>query len=136
MVDYLGRHHHVSLHHETIYQVIYADKANGGDLYTHLRIVSKPYRKRYGTCDDRGKIKNRVDIDERPNIVDRRARIGDREGDAVMGKGRKSALLTFVERKTRYTVIVKLSGKRADLLAAAAIEQMKPLNTQVKTITI
>merc|ERR1712000_242334 len=105
VVDYLKMHKGIDLHHETVYQWIYADKAEGGDLYTHLRIASKPYRKRYGHYDRRGKLRNRVDIDERPSIVDCRTRIGDWEGDTVMGKGRKGALLTMVERKTLYTII-------------------------------
>jgi IS30 family transposase len=50
------------MHHETVYQWLYADKAAGGALYKHLRIMSKPYRKRYGSDDSRGKIKNRVDM--------------------------------------------------------------------------
>lgn len=135
VVDYLKRHQGVSLHHETVYQIVYADKAAGGDLYTHLRVVSKPYRRRYGHYDRRGKIRNRVDIDERPAVVDSRSRIGDWEGDTIMGKGRKSALLTMVERKTLYTVIVRLTGKRADLLAESALECMKNLKSKVKTIT-
>ncbi len=135
VVDYLLRHKKLSLHHETIYQLIYSDKANGGNLYQHLRIASKPYRKRYGSYDRRGKIKNRVDIDDRPAVVDRRNRIGDWEGDTIMGKGRKSALLTLVERKTLYTLIVRLTGKRADLLAEAAVVNMKGIAEKVKTIT-
>lgn len=136
VVDYLAREKLVSLHHETVYQLIYADKASGGDMYKHLRIVSKPYRKRYGSYDARGKIKNRVSIDERPAVVDNRNRIGDWEGDTVIGKGRKSALLTLVERKTLYTVIIKLTGKRADLLADAAIEGLGPIKDRIKTITL
>lgn len=135
VVDYLLRHKKVSLHHETVYQLIYSDKASGGDLYQHLRVASKPYRKRYGSYERRGKIKNRVDIDDRPAVVDRRNRIGDWEGDTIMGKGRKSALLTMVERKTLYTVIVRLTGKRADLLAEAAIAGMGSISSKVKTIT-
>ncbi|MBU1833815.1 MAG: IS30 family transposase, partial [Gammaproteobacteria bacterium] len=109
VVDYLERHTGLSLHHETIYQLIYLDKAQGGDQYTHMRIASKPYRKRYGTYDRRRMIKNRLSIDDRPAVVDRRNRIGDWEGDTIIGKGRKGALLTMVERKTLYTVIVKLT---------------------------
>ena len=135
-VDYLRRNHKVKLHHETVYQYIYADKEKGGGLYLHLRVASKPYRKRYGSYDSRGKIKNRVDIDDRPAVVDRRNRVGDWEGDTVMGKGRKSALLTMVERKTLYTVIARLTGKRADLLAVAAIASMRHLKDKVKTITL
>ncbi|MEL0585063.1 MAG: IS30 family transposase [Candidatus Thiodiazotropha sp. (ex. Lucinoma kazani)] len=135
VVSYLVRHRSLTLHHETVYQLIYADKANGGDLYTHLRVASKPYRKRYGSYDRRGKIKNRVSIDERPAVVDRGTRIGDWEGDTVIGKGRKSALLTMVERKTLYTVMVRLTGKRAELLAEAAVLNMQHLKDRVKTIT-
>ncbi|WP_346836609.1 IS30 family transposase [Microbulbifer sp. SAOS-129_SWC] len=135
VADYLKRCTGISLHHETIYQLIYADKAHGGDLYTHLRVASKPYRKRYGSNDQRGKIKNRVSIDERPEVVDLGNRIGDWEGDTVIGKGRKGALLTLVERKSLYTVIVLLTGKRADLLAAAAVAHMVHLKEKVKTIT-
>lgn len=135
VVDYLKRNRGLSLHHETIYQWIYADKVMGGDLYMHLRVASKPYRKRYGHYDRRGKIKNRVSIDDRPDLVDRRNRIGDWEGDTVMGKGRKSALLTMVERKTLYTIIVRLTGKHADLLAKAAVRKMRHIKKQVKTIT-
>ena len=52
-----------------------------------------------------------------------------------MGKGRKSALLTLVERKTLYTVIMRLTGKRSDLLAKTAIDGMRSLKAKVKTIT-
>ena len=97
--------------------------------------MSKAYRKRYGSYDSRGKIRNRVCIDERPAVVDRRSRIGDWEGDTVMGKGRKSALLTLVERRTLYTVIVRLTGKRADLLADALIAKVGVMRSRVETIT-
>ncbi|WP_445355685.1 IS30 family transposase [Microbulbifer sp. EKSA008] len=133
--SYLKRHTGVSLHHETIYQLIYLDQANGGDLYKHLRIASKPYRKRYGKYDRRGKIKNRVSIDERPAVVDRMYRIGDWEGDTVIGKGRGGALLTMVERKTLFTVIVRLTGKRSGLLAEAAVSHMVSFKDKIKTIT-
>lgn len=136
VVDYLRRHSKAFLHHETVYQFIYADKAKGGKLYRHLRVASKPYRKRYGSYDSRGKIKNRVGIDERPAVVDRRNRVGDWEGDTVMGLRRKSALLTMVERKTLYTVIARLTGKQADLLAKATINSMGHLKDKIKTITL
>lgn len=135
VVTYIKKHKRVSLHHESIYQLIYRDKAQQGDLYTHLRIASRSHRKRYGKYDRRGTIKNKISIDERPAIVDRKSRVGDWEGDTVMGKGRKSALLTLVERKTLYTVIARLKGKHADKLADVAINCMAALSSKVKTIT-
>ncbi|WP_262947463.1 IS30 family transposase, partial [Xenorhabdus indica] len=71
-VGYLKRENIISLHHETVYRLIYKDKLNGGDLYQHLRIAKKPYRKRYGSHEHRGKIKNRVSIEKRPKCVDKK----------------------------------------------------------------
>ena len=115
-----------------IYQLVYADKRSGGDLYQHLRIISKPYRKRYGSSEKSGRIKNRV-IDERPDVVERRNRIGDWEGDTIIGKGRGA--LTLVGRKTLYTVISRLTSKRADLLTEETIKAIAKMKEKVKTIT-
>jgi len=133
--DYIKKQLNISLHHETIYQFIYEDKAEGGQLYKHLRIANKPYRKRYGGYDCRGQIVNRVSIDERPKVVDEKIRIGDWEGDTIIGKGHKGALLTLVERKTLYTIIVPLQGKFADKLKEAVIAVLEPLKERVHTIT-
>jgi len=133
--NYLKTHRGLKLHHETIYQFIYRDKVNGGELHKHLRIANKPYRKRYRQYDRRGQIVNRVSIDDRPKIVDKKSRIGDWEGDTIIGKGHKGALLTLVERKTLYTVIVPLKGKNAEQLKQAAIEVLTPLKERVLTVT-
>lgn len=135
IATYLKKHRAIKLHHETIYQYIYRDKANGGDLHTHLRIANKPYRKRYGKNDRRGRIVNRVSIDERPKVVDKKSRVGDWEGDTIIGKGHKGVLMTLVERKTLYTVIVPLSSKHAGQLAQATIDAMKDEQERVLTIT-
>jgi len=100
-----------------------------------LRIANKPYRKRYGKYDRRGQIANRVSIDERPKIVDEKSRIGDWEGDTIIGKSHKGALLTLVERKTLYTVIVPLKGKNAEQLKQAVIEVLTPMKERVLTVT-
>ena len=125
LVDYLSRHTGLSLHHETMYQHIYANKSMSGDLLTHLRVASKPYRKRYGHYYRRGKIKNRVSIDERPVAVDRFDHIGDWQGDTIIRKGHQGARLTMSERKTRYTLIVLLKGKHTHELAQAAAKAME-----------
>jgi IS30 family transposase len=99
IVDYFARHNKLSLHLETIYQLIYANKTAVGNWYKHLHIMSQPYRKRYGHYDRRGKLKNRDSIDDRPLVVDKRCRIGDWGGDTIIGKNRQSALLTLVKEK-------------------------------------
>ena len=57
---------------------------------------------------------NRVGIENRPAIVDQKARIGDWEADTIIGKDQKSTLLTLVERVTRYTIICKLNSLKAE----------------------
>jgi len=90
---------HIS--HEWIYQYIYRDKHNGGRLWKHLR-CHKKRRKRYGSYEKRGQIPNRVWIDYRPQAVEDRSRLGDWEADTIVGKGRKGAIVTLVDRKSRY----------------------------------
>jgi len=87
--------------HETIYQFIYADQAQGGSLYRFLRRHRKKRRKRLKHKDRRGRIKDQTSIDQRPAIVDQKARVGDWEIDTVFGRGRKGALVTTVERKNQ-----------------------------------
>jgi len=120
--------------HEWIYQHVYADKKQGGDLYTFLR-CQKQRRKRYGSNNRRGKIPNRIGIEQRPDIVDRKARIGDWEGDTIIGKGHKGAIVSLVERKSIYTLLKKVERKKADLVADAEIRLLSPFKDRVHTIT-
>ena len=115
-------------------QHIYADKAAGGDLHMHLR-CQKPYRQRAGGQDRRGKIRNRVDIDARPEIMDQRARIGDWEADTVVSKGRQRYLVTLVERKSRFTLFKPVASKRAAVVREAIVELLAPYQDQTHTIT-
>ena len=132
---FLARTHNLRISHETVYQYVLADKARGGTLYRHLRHAYKKRKKRYGSYDHRGQIKGRVSIDERPAIVDAKKRIGDWEIDTIIGKRYKGALLSLVERKSKFTLIRKLPKKQADLVAEAAIDLLNPYEEKVCTIT-
>lgn len=133
---YLARHRRLKLSHETIYRYIYRDQAAGGILYLRLRHVPKGYRKRYGSYQSRGQIVDRISIEQRPAVVDRKNRLGDWEGDTIIGKGRKSALLTLVERKSLYTVIVILTSRSATELADKLIRTMNQFKAVFKTLTV
>ncbi|RYY79422.1 MAG: IS30 family transposase [Moraxellaceae bacterium] len=91
--------------HEWIYQYIYQDKARGGDLQIHLR-RQKIYRKRgHKSNDRRGQLANRRSIHERDPCIDARERLGDFEGDTIIGKGHQGAVVTLVDRKSLYVII-------------------------------
>jgi IS30 family transposase len=125
----------VGISHETIYRHVYADKAQGGVLYKHLR-CQKKRRKRYaGGRDRRGQIIGRRPISERPAHIEERRQIGHWEGDTVIGKGHKQAIVSLVERKSGYAVLAKVKNKTADLVSNAIIDRLKPLATKVKTLT-
>ena len=120
--------------HEWIDPYLYADKRSGGNLYRCLR-CQKPRRKRYGAYDRRGVIPRRVSIDERPAIVDARRRVGDWEGDTVIGPAHRGALVTLVERKSRDTVIRAVHRKTATAVRNAVTHGLFPHQDRVHPIT-
>jgi IS30 family transposase len=133
---HLAKEHQIRISHETIYQHIWADKRQGGELYKHLRYNCHKRRRRYRKNDLRGQISGRVMIDERPAIVETRECVGDWEIDTLIGKNHKGALITAVERKTKYTRIRYVPSRKADLVAATIIQMLKPYQNKVFTITV
>jgi IS30 family transposase len=126
---------HQCVSHERIYQYVWQDKKKGGDLHLHLRHRGRKYRKRGAAKDNRGIIKNRVDIEKRPKIVDEKIRFGDCEIDTIIGKNHKGALLTINDRVTSMVWISLLSGKEAGPLTEKAIEVLMPIKNMLYTIT-
>ena len=131
---WLTRKEGVSVSHERIYQHVYEDKRRGGDLHRHLR-CQKPRRKRYGHYDRRGQIRERVSIDERPEVVEARSHIGDWEADTVIGKLGGAVLVTLVERRSRLSLIALAPNKTAEAVKAAILKVLQPLSAQVHTLT-
>lgn len=84
----------------------------GGKLHENLR-RKKKYRKRLGSMDNRGKIKNQINISKRPKVVDKRERVGDFEVDLVIGANHKGALLIINELATGYAKVRKLKSQNA-----------------------
>jgi transposase, IS30 family len=85
------------LSHERIYQFLLDDKKQGGSLYLHLRHQNKKYRKRYGSPKRQGPIKDRVSIDDRPDVVDQKERIGDWEINCIIGKNHQHTVVSIVD---------------------------------------
>jgi IS30 family transposase len=124
-----------TISHESIYRHVWNDKRDGGNLYLHLRHSGKKYNKRKGRNSGRGLIPNRVDIDQRPAIVATKSRIGDWEGDTIIGAQHRGAILSHVERKSKYTKLVPLPDKTAAAVVQASARVLRPLADRVETIT-
>lgn len=121
--------------HERIYQYIWQNKKQGGELYKHLRRNGRKYRKRGWAKDSRGIIKNRVSIENRPAEVDEKKRFGDIEFDTIVGRNHKGALFTANDRCTMITWIAKLSDKDSISLYKAAVKKLIPFKGMLHTIT-
>lgn len=118
----------MTISHEAIYQHIYKRP----QAILNLKLIrllprgksrrkSRLHRKRKGS-----KIINQTSIDLRPKHIEDRLETGHWEGDLMVGANHKSVIGTIVERKSRYTLIVKLEGKKAKHVST---EFSKTLNT-------
>lgn len=121
--------------HETIYQHIWQNKRKGGLLYKELRHRGKKYNKRSKGKAGRGCIPNRVDIDQRPPIVDEKTRLGDWELDTIIGTGQSGAIVSMVERSSKLTKLAKVSQKTAKEVEQALLERLDPIKEFVFTLT-
>lgn len=121
--------------HERIYQFIWQDKANRGELHKDLRTGMKKYKKRYGSKSSRGQIPNKVSIEQRPKIVEENKRIGDLESDLIIGKDHKGALLTIVDRYSSFLWIADVKGKKKDAVKKATINILASHKQWIHTIT-
>ncbi|MDD5126437.1 IS30 family transposase, partial [Methylovulum sp.] len=120
--------------HERIYQHIWTDRLEGGSLYKHLRHSGKK-RKQYGSKDKRGQIRGRVSIDGRPCMASEKTRPGDWGIDTVIGKNHQGALVTIVDRVSKFTLIKKVAGKQADMVTEATLTLLRPYLDKTITIT-
>lgn len=111
--------HKVCISHEAIYQFIWKDKRFSGNLWERLRHRTKPYNKRSGKKAGRGLIPNRVDIDQRPKIVDSKLRFGDLELDTIVGAKHKGAIVSIVDRASKLTWLIAVRRATADRVSRA-----------------
>ena len=127
---------------EWIYQWIWTSKLRSRsrdrpykDLYGYLRHGRRQAR-RGNHKNTRGAIKNRVSIEQRPEVVEQRSRLGDIEVDLMMGKDHKSALLVMVDRATLITKMDRLDGKDAGRISQIISDRIDRIGSSwIKTMT-
>jgi transposase, IS30 family len=121
--------------HETIYQHIWNNKHNKGDLYLYLRRKGRKYRHRGSSKDTRGIIKARVKIDQRPKIVDLKKRFGDLEIDTVIGQNHQQAIVTINDRASGMLKMKKVEIKDAESVARVTTYLLTDWIPYLHTIT-
>jgi len=120
---------------ERIYQFIWADKKIGGKLHENLRNKGKKYRKRGNSKDKRGVIVGRIDIDQRPKIVEERKRFGDLEADTIVGKDHQGGLLTVNDRMTGLVKVRKLTTREAQEIEIKMVDSLQVWKPYTHTLT-
>ncbi len=124
----------ITISYEAIYMQIYAHRqASLNKKLTKLLPYQKTQPRRPNAKIKRSsKIKDQVSIEQRPKHIENREEIGHWEGDLVIGRRQKSAIGTFVERKFRYTCIVKLKDRKSATVRKQFVKEFKSLS---KTLT-
>lgn len=129
----LEGHHRIS--HMTIYRRIRADREAGGSLWRHLRCHRRSYMRR-GDGRIRARPVGGKPIELRPGIVQSRATFGHWEGDTMLDRGLRSALVTLAERKSRYVLAAKVSKRHAALVRRAVNRLLAPCAELAQTLTL
>ena len=102
----------ISISPESIYRHIWANKRSGGHLYLNLRhkaknIIVEALKQQVEAAFPR------VDIQQRPKIVESKIRLGDWEGDTIIGAQQQGVILSLVDRKSKFTLLAFMNGKHA-----------------------
>lgn len=117
--------------HETIYAWVYMVRK---DLIPYLRHAKCKYRRKRGSIAriDRNKASKIRRIDDRPQIVLERKRLGDWEDDTLIGKEKTQRIWSCVERKSGFAMAEKLDIVTADALYEKISARFKKLPERMK----
>lgn len=125
----------VSVGKTWIYGHVWKDRAAGGTLYRHLRRRGKKANRR-GRCGaGRGVIPGRVDIVERPAVVELKRRVGDWELDTIIGARHRGALVSVVDRCSKFTFLRRVAGKTSSAVGGAVLACLRPVSALAHTLT-
>jgi transposase, IS30 family len=118
--------------HETIYRSLYVQSRGElrWQLSKKLRTGRRTRRAR-GRVETRGRISEMVPIAQRPPEVDERRVPGHWEGDLLVGAGGRSAIVTLVERQTRYVLLAALEDQTTLHVTDVLAERIAQLPAQL-----
>lgn len=122
--------------HETIYTYLYV--LPKGQLKKELLLCLRQGKKRRYKRNRKNrsgierKLEDMTSIEERPAEVAERTVLGHWEGDLIIGKNRRSALGTLVERSSRTTILVSLINREAATVRKSFAMEIKNVPRQMK----
>lgn len=140
----LGEEYGYKISHEAIYQFIYSQYYDSGsnqciglDLVKYLRRKHKRRHRKYVPLKEiPANIRDKVLIDQRPAVVDRRIQFGHWETDSMVSGKSLAALNTTVERVSGYVCISQIENTKSRETAKAVIARLSDFPEHLrKTIT-
>jgi IS30 family transposase len=129
-------HKGITIVASTIYRYI---KERAPYLKKYLRSQKGKYRRKRGTKirEKARELAKKRRIDERPQVVERRGRIGDIEGDTMLGRDKRVRIVTLVDRRSGYLITYLLPKHNAELLTKLAVQKLKRLPKEKRrTLTL
>ena len=118
-----------------IYRQVWQDRANGGTLYRNLRRRGKKANRRGRSGAGRGVIPGRVDIAERPAVVELKRRVGDWELDTIIGARGRGALVSMVDRCSKFVFLQRVAHRTSLAVGGAILARLGPLSALARTLT-
>ncbi len=125
----------ITISHETIYQFIWKDKKQKGNLFTHLRHQGRRYRKRGSSKDSRGQIIGRVGIEKRPKEANELKVFGHLEVDTIIGKNHICAIITLNDKASGMLYMRKVEKRDAKEVRKKLSKMLDEIKPYLKTIT-
>ena len=109
---------------QTIYTWIEQDEHREHWESSLRRRGKRPYRRKKAATSDAARIANR------PEVIEQRLRLGDFEGDTVLGPPGTGGLATLVDRMSRFTIVLKVNSKDADHVHDKLKQRLKELDDE------
>ena len=120
---------------QSIYIYLYQNKARYEQFKPYLRRKGKAYRHCKAPNIKEGDRQYKRSIKQRPSYVESRKTQGHWEGDTIISRKDKQALVTLVERKTELVLIGRLNQRTASETRDMIIKLLTPFKKMVKSIT-
>ena len=120
--------------HEAIYLYIYRQPQGKENKRLIALLTYHKSRRRSSKQNNRAKgmIKDAVSIDLRPALVAQRSQPGHWEGDLMIGANQASAIGTLVERKTRFTYLIKMKDRKSETVTTNFRNQLDLLDPSLR----
>ena len=119
----------------TFYNLIQAVRGTGGDLWKHLRRRGKKPNRKGESHAGWDHIPGRVEISERPDIVEAKERIGDWEADTIVAKVYSGAIVSLIDRAAKFIFLGRVDKKTKNAVGSTTIRLLGSGKVPIHTIT-